>query len=127
MITSPSTTDIGDPIVSSRSRSNWTAVSALPVTYTSKAIMPKVESRVRYVDHIEGSGMNFVRLACEHDLEGIVGKWKFGAYRTDGAQTSWIKVKNPNYSQAEGSLELFEKRKSGMPRTAKMKRELVSV
>src|SRR4030095_2679825 len=60
-----------------------------------KAIMPKVESRVRYVDHIARSGKEFFRLAYEHDLEGIVGKWKFGTHRTDGGQTSWIKVKNP--------------------------------
>ena len=49
------------------------------------------------------------RLACEHDLEGVVGKWKLGTYRSDGAQTSWLKIKNPNYSQAEGRHELFEK------------------
>src|SRR4030095_14528300 len=53
-----------------------------------KAIMPKVESKMRYVDHIEGSGTEFFRLACEHDLERIVGKWKFGSYCADGAQTS---------------------------------------
>jgi bifunctional non-homologous end joining protein LigD len=49
-----------------------------------KRIMPKVESRVRYVGHIEGKGSEFFRLACEHDLEGVVGKWKFGTYRADG-------------------------------------------
>lgn len=43
-----------------------------------KAILPNVESRLRYVDHIEGSGREFFRLAYEHDLEGIVGKWRFG-------------------------------------------------
>jgi bifunctional non-homologous end joining protein LigD len=39
-----------------------------------KAIMPKVESRVRYVGHIEAKESEFFRLACEHDLEGIVAK-----------------------------------------------------
>jgi ATP-dependent DNA ligase len=90
-----------------------------------KAIMPKGESRVRYVDHIQGNGKQFHRLACEHDLEGIVGKWKFGTYRADGAQTSWVKIKNPNYSQADGRAELFEKRNGGMRRSGKGKRELV--
>ena len=39
-----------------------------------KAIMPNVESRLRYVEHIEANGSQFYRLACEHDLEGIVAK-----------------------------------------------------
>ena len=72
--------------------------------------MPRVQSGVRYVDDIKGSGREVFRLACEHDLEGIAGKWKFGTYRADGAQTSWVKIKNPDYSQAEGRHELFEKR-----------------
>jgi bifunctional non-homologous end joining protein LigD len=77
-----------------------------------KRIMPKVESRVRYVDHIAANRIRFFRRVCAEELEGIVAKWKFGTYRTDGGQTSWIKVKNPNYSQAEGRHELFEKRNS---------------
>ena len=89
--------------------------------------MPKVKSRVRYVDHIEGNGTEFFRLACDHDLEGIVGKWKLGTYRGDGAQTSWIKVKNRTYSQAEGKHELFEKRRSGEGRRKWVRRELVLV
>jgi len=87
--------------------------------------MPKVESRVRYVDHIERSGREFFRLARQHDLEGIVGKWMFGTYRADGTQTSWVKIKNPTYSQAEGRAELFEKRRIGERRTKWVKRELV--
>jgi len=90
-----------------------------------KRIMPKVESRVRYVGHIESKGKKFFKLACAKDLEGIVGKWKFGTYRTDGRQTSWIKVKNPTYSQAEGRHELFEKRRGGERRYERVRRELV--
>ena len=90
-----------------------------------KVIMRKVESRIRYVDHVVGSAKNFFRLAWEHDLEGIVGKWKFGTYRADGAQTSWVKIKNPTYSQAERRRELFEKRNVGSRRLIKVKRELV--
>jgi ATP-dependent DNA ligase len=58
--------------------------------------MRKVESRVRYVGHIEEKGSEFFQLACEHDLEGIVGKWKFGTYGSDEGKTSWVKIKNPN-------------------------------
>ena len=43
------------------------------------------------------------------DLEGIVAKWKNAPYGMDGSRTSWIKIKNPHHSQAEGRRELFEK------------------
>jgi hypothetical protein len=45
------------------------------------------------------------RLACERDLEGIVAKRKAGAYGD-----SWLKIRNPVYSQYEGRRELFEKK-----------------
>ena len=35
-----------------------------------------------------------------------------GMYQTSHAMTSWLKVKNPHYSQAEGRAELFEQRRS---------------
>ncbi len=89
-----------------------------------KCLVPKVESRLRYVEHIHGEGEEFYRLACEHDLEGIVRKWKFGTYRTDGHQTSRIKVKNPAYSQAEGRHERFEKRRPKWDRTKWVRSEL---
>jgi bifunctional non-homologous end joining protein LigD len=75
-----------------------------------KAIMPRVQSRIRYVDHIAGSGSVFYRAVCDHDVEGIVAKWRYGTYQTAG-RTSWLKIKNPDYSQAEGRHELFEKRR----------------
>jgi bifunctional non-homologous end joining protein LigD len=34
------------------------------------SIMPRVESRIRYVDAIDGRGVDFFAVACEHDLEG---------------------------------------------------------
>jgi ATP-dependent DNA ligase len=72
---------------------------------------------VRYADHVNGSGREFFRLAWERDLEGIVAKWKFGTYRSDRAQTSWVKTKNATYLQAEGRPELFEKRRPKSDRT----------
>ena len=50
------------------------------------------------------------RESCKRDLEGIVGKWMDGCYETDGVSTSWVKVRNPEYSQIAGRLELFEAR-----------------
>jgi hypothetical protein len=47
--------------------------------------------------------------ACEFDLVGIVAKWKDGSYIADDRRSSWVKIKNPNYSQIEGREELFER------------------
>jgi bifunctional non-homologous end joining protein LigD len=71
---------------------------------------PEVESRIRYVDHLAGRGSDLFRLVCRRDCEGIVAKWKRGTYHTDGVTTSWLKVKNPGYSQAQGRHDLFTRR-----------------
>jgi hypothetical protein len=38
-----------------------------------------------------------------------VATWSRGANQRDGISNSWIKIKNPHYSQAEGRHELFER------------------
>jgi ATP-dependent DNA ligase len=48
---------------------------------------------------------------CRDDCEGIVAKWARGRYHADGVQTSWLKIKNPNYSQMTGRREVFERRR----------------
>jgi len=45
------------------------------------------------------------------DLEGIVCKPAISPYRTVRGKTTWIKVKNPNYSQKEGRGDLFNERR----------------
>lgn len=40
-----------------------------------KSIMPRVQSRIRYVDHIAGSGSEFNRAVCDRNLERVVAKW----------------------------------------------------
>ncbi len=42
-------------------------------------------------------------------MEGIVAKRKDGLYMPDGRKSTWIKVKNPGYSQLKGRRELFKK------------------
>jgi hypothetical protein len=76
--------------------------------------MPWVESRLMLLEPIERRGRRLFELACERDLEGIVAKWKQGSYQSDGHGTSWLKIKNPHYSQAEGRHELFEPRRRPM-------------
>ena len=73
-------------------------------------IMPRVPSRVRLVEQVQRCGVDFFKVACQHDLEGIVAKWAHGTYRTDG-RTSWVKIRNPRYSQWTGRRELFEARR----------------
>jgi hypothetical protein len=53
-----------------------------------RRIVPRVESRLLYVDHVEARGVALFHEACRRDLEGIVGKWKGGRYYTDGQTTS---------------------------------------
>jgi bifunctional non-homologous end joining protein LigD len=75
-----------------------------------KAVMPRIDTRLRYVDHVRGRGRALFAAACAHDTEGIVAKWARGRYHADGATTSWLKIKNPAYSQMEGRAELFDAR-----------------
>jgi ATP-dependent DNA ligase len=56
------------------------------------------------VEHLEGDGQRFFELACEQDLEGIICKPKTSPY-----PPTWVKVKNPNYSQAIGRAEMFNR------------------
>lgn len=73
--------------------------------------MPRIESRLLFVDAIDERGCDLLRAACDADLEGIVGKWRDGRYEPDGVSTSWIKIKNPKYTQMQGRRELFEARR----------------
>jgi len=65
------------------------------------------KERLLYCDHIEEHGETLFRFACEHDLEGIVGKPKDSPYRFTESETCWLKVENPNYTQALGREDLF--------------------
>jgi bifunctional non-homologous end joining protein LigD len=55
---------------------------------------------------IDEHGRELFEAVCGLDLEGIVAKRKADPY---DRQTRWLKIKNPNYSQAEGRRELFER------------------
>jgi bifunctional non-homologous end joining protein LigD len=65
-------------------------------------------NRLLYLDHLERNGSGLFAKACELDLEGIVAKWKDGRYIGEDRRSSWVKIKNPNYSQIEGREELFD-------------------
>ena len=65
---------------------------------------------LRYSEHIGAHGIEFFRVVCDHDLEGIVAKLKTAPYQPE--KSTWLKIKNPNYSQAVGRHERFEKYKT---------------
>jgi len=73
-----------------------------------RKIIPPQPSRVLLCDHIEECGEELFAAACARDLEGIVAKWKQGKY-VSGPETSWVKIKNPAYSQLQGRREQFDR------------------
>ena len=57
--------------------------------------------------HMESQGIRLFQAICQQDCEGIVGKYKRGAYAAK--PVSWVKVLNPSYSQMRGREEMFER------------------
>ncbi len=60
----------------------------------------------RHIRHYPFAGKALFESVEKMDLEGIVAKRMDSPY---GAGTTWYKIKNPNYSQAIGRHELFER------------------
>jgi hypothetical protein len=79
-----------------------------------RSVVPQRGERLLYCDHVEQDGEGLFRLACEQDLEGIVAKNRFAPYLTD-RKTTWIKIRNREYSQWIGREELFERERSSDP------------
>jgi bifunctional non-homologous end joining protein LigD len=67
------------------------------------------DSRLRFADHVERSGVELFERVCKLDLEGIVAKYKFGPYGGEDALSTWYKIRNRNYSQMVGRNDLFER------------------
>jgi bifunctional non-homologous end joining protein LigD len=76
-----------------------------------ETIVPKKPSRVLYMTHVEEDGTRLFELSCQLDLEGIVAKQKDSLYEPSTRKPAWLKIKNRNYSQAEGREEFFRKNK----------------
>jgi bifunctional non-homologous end joining protein LigD len=86
-----------------------------------RRIMPRIDTRLVYLDHLSGRGVDLFEAVRGKDLEGVVAKWKRGRYHSDGCTTSWLKVRNPDYSQMDGRHEVFAPRRStwGRSRSAR--------
>ena len=70
-----------------------------------KLIIKANNSALLYADHVDQYGIDFFRMICEKNLEGIVAKHRASRY---DARAKWIKIKNPAYTQSERRHELFE-------------------
>jgi hypothetical protein len=91
-------------------RAHWKLVDRKEML---REIIPSNSQNLLYVDHIEGRGQELFYLACERDLEGIVAKWKRGAYISSDDRTSWLKIKNREYTHIIGRDKLFERGPAG--------------
>jgi hypothetical protein len=60
------------------------------------------------MEHVPRRGRDLFRMVCDIDAEGVVAKWSRSRYPSDGNTTSWLKIKNPDYSQGVGRHEFFE-------------------
>jgi bifunctional non-homologous end joining protein LigD len=61
---------------------------------------------------VEGRGIDIFNEVVRRNLEGVVAKRKNGTY---SAVSSWLKIKNPKYTQSERRHELFESLKVKAP------------
>jgi bifunctional non-homologous end joining protein LigD len=73
-----------------------------------RSVIMKGGQRLIYCDHLENDGEGLYRMACRHDLEGIVAKPKYSPYLQSHAE--WLKIHNPDYSHWVGREELFDSR-----------------
>jgi bifunctional non-homologous end joining protein LigD len=71
-----------------------------------QGILPKGSPIVSEALSVAGRGRELFELMCANDLEGVVAKRLLDPY---GGCIRWLKIKNPDYSQNEGSGELFNR------------------
>jgi bifunctional non-homologous end joining protein LigD len=86
---------------------NGTDLRPLPLYERRRAlqgILPKGSPIVSGALSVEGRGRDLFGLMCANDLEGIICKRLADPY---DPRVRWIKVKNRDYSQAEGRGDLF--------------------
>ena len=69
-------------------------------------ILPEESPVISEAVSVEGRECRLFELMRAHDLEGIVAKRLADPY---GPLVKWFKIKNPDYSQAVGRAELFDR------------------
>ena len=86
---------------------NGRDLRGLPLLERKRLLRKLTRWPLLYVDHVAHSGVDLFNAACKQDLEGIVAKLANGRY--EPGATTWVKIKNRSYSQAEGRAEFFER------------------
>ena len=74
-----------------------------------KLLTPNAHA-VRYVEHV-ASGTDLFRIICDRDMERVVAKQASARYTPEA--TTWVKIKNRQYSQAVAREDFFNRRKAG--------------
>jgi ATP-dependent DNA ligase len=62
-------------------------------------------SPILYVDCFAATGIALFEAVCARDMEGIVAKLANAPYTPEA--TTWVKIKNPHYTQVEGRADFF--------------------
>jgi bifunctional non-homologous end joining protein LigD len=74
-----------------------------------KRLIPEDSFSLLYAQHVIYNGRALFHQACALDLEGIVAKLATAPYcATQPAH--WVEIENPDYSQARGRHERFERK-----------------
>jgi bifunctional non-homologous end joining protein LigD len=89
---------------------NGKDLRALPLTRRKQRLerlIPRTTPVLSRLFSIERRGCDMLAAAQQLDLEGIVAKRKADPYTPE---TTWYKIKNRAYTQAEGRWELFNRK-----------------
>jgi len=71
-----------------------------------RKLVPRKAQAVRDVEHV-ASGTDLFRVICDRDMEGMVAKQANARYTPNA--TTWVKIKNREYSQAVGRENFFDR------------------
>jgi bifunctional non-homologous end joining protein LigD len=74
-----------------------------------RKLIPRKPHAVLYVDHVT-TGTDLFRVICEREMEGVIAKQASAGYTPEA--TTWVKIKNREYSQAVGRADFFNGRGS---------------
>jgi len=74
-----------------------------------REIVPQESRCIVFGKHVPRRGRDLFAAVCEQGLEGIVANWKGAPYNPAALPLSWIKIKNPDYSQARDRADLFHR------------------
>ena len=74
-----------------------------------RKMLPRKPRALVYVQHF-ASGTDLFRVVCERDMEGVVAKQASARYTPEA--TTWVKIKNRQYTQAVGREDFFNRPKT---------------